>query len=436
MTGFCTTVRGIAARLCRDQKGGIATLTAVSLAMVVGFIGLGTEVSMWYSTTRSMQGASDGAAFTAATALAAGQTSTTFKAAAKAVSSNYGFTDGSNHVTVTVNNPPATGGYTANNLAVEVIISQQETLMFGGPIHAGANTIRARSVALAGTGGNGCVMALDKGDVTDITDSGGTTLTLNSCSLYVNSPSSSALTMSGGATITAQSAYIVGNYTTSGGASLTTSAGTHTGTAAATDPYANVQIPSYSGCNKSNTVVSGHSTLNLAPTISGGIYVLCNGLNISGAGTVNLAPGTYIIDRGSLSVSGGATLAGSGVTIILTSSTGSSYGTAQISGGAKITLSAPTSGATEGLAFFQDHNAPQASSNSFSGGSTQNITGAIYFPNEQVTYSGGTTTANGGAACTQLLAYKLSFSGGSTFNANCSGTGVASIGVSSTKLVE
>jgi hypothetical protein len=92
-------------------------------------------------------------------------------------------------------------------------------------------------------------------------------------------------------------------------------------------------------------------------------------------------------------------------------------------------LTAPTTGSTAGLAFFQDRNAPQGSANNFSGGTGQNITGAIYFPNEGISYTGSTSTS--GAKCTQLIALTLSFSGSSTFNSNCTGTGVKSIGGSS-----
>jgi Flp pilus assembly protein TadG len=437
MTRFTEAARGLAARLIKDRKGGVAALTAVALTALLGFAGLGTEVSLWYSTKRNMQGASDAAAFSAAAALASGANSTAFTSAAKAITKSFGFTDGAGGVTVTVHNPPATGAYTANLAAVEVDVQQRETMLFTQLFLTSAPTFNTRAVGLAGTSGNGCVMALDKGNVTDVTDSGGTTLNLTACSLYVNSPSSSALTMSGGAIINAQSAYIVGNYTTSGGAKLNTTSGTHTAAAVANDPYANVAIPSYSGCNKTNTSVSGGRTLNIAPGSPGGVTVLCGGLVASGGSTVNLSPGVYIIDGGNFNISGGSVVNGAGgVTIILTSSSKAAYGTVNISGGTTINITAPTSGTTAGLAFFQDRAAPSTSSDSFSGGTTQDITGAIYFPSQPVTYSGGATVSNGGAACTQLLAYKLSFSGGSTFNANCSGTGVAKIGASTTTLVE
>jgi hypothetical protein len=138
-----------------------------------------------------------------------------------------------------------------------------------------------------------------------------------------------------------------------------------------------------------------------------------------------------------LSVSGNSTLsAPSDVTIILTGS-GSNYATASISGGADVTINAPTSGPLAGLAIYQDRNAPQVASpppNSFTGGTTQNIRGAIYFPNQGMTFNGGTAT--GGATCTQLVGLTITFNGNATFNNNCKDTGVRAIGTSFVALVE
>jgi hypothetical protein len=414
-------------RLVNDRKGAIAVMTAVTLSTLLGVAGLGTEATLWYVAKRNLQGATDTAAFTAATAEAAGQTSSGFSAAAQAVARNYGYVSGTGGVTVTVNNPPQSGPNTGNSQAVEILIQQPQQLMFAALFMHSNPAITARAVAAPGAGaGNGgaanCVVALDKGSVTDVIDSGSATLNMPSCNIMVNSPNADALSLSGTGTIDAKSATIVGNYTTSGSAKLNATNGITTGASAMADPYAGVSIPAYAGCNQTSLHVVAAKTL----TPVGGIYVLCNGLSVSGTGNLTLQPGVYIVNGGNLSVSGGATISGTGVTIIMTDTTPSSTGTVSISGGANVNLSAPTTGATAGLAFFQDRGASSAGSNSFSGGSTQSITGALYFPSQAVTFSGN--SGNTASPCTQLIGYTLTFSGSSTFNANCNGLGLLGMG--------
>jgi Flp pilus assembly protein TadG len=434
MWHWMNAVRAELNRLARDRKGAIAVMTALTVTSLLGFAGLGTDATLWFVAKRNLQGAADAAAYSASTAFAAGANSTAYGNAAKAIAAQYGFTNGVNGVSVAVNSPPASGAYTTDSSAIEVVISQPQPLFFSSLFLNTQPTASSRAVALEGSSSDGCVMALDKGDVTDgLGDSGTGKLTLNGCTIYVNSSSSSALQMSGSASINALAAYIVGNYSMSGTATFTTTKGITTGSTAALNPYASVSVPTFSGCNSTGVSVSGGSKTLSAATY-GGTMVICGNLTTSGLATLNLGPGTYILDSGSFSVSGSSTVTGTGgVTIILTSSKGS-YGTASVSGGTTVTLTAPTSGPLSGLALFQD---PKASggTNSLSGGAGQNITGAIYFPDEAVSYSGGSTTGTA-SKCTQLIGLTLTFSGTTTFNSNCTGVGIASVGGGATKLVE
>jgi hypothetical protein len=409
-------------------------MLALSLSALAGFVGLGTEVASWYTTKRTMQGAADAAASAAALALAANEASSTFTTLARSIAASYNFVNGSNGTTVTVYYPPASGSYTGS-AAVEVDISQTQTPLLSGVFISTGPTIRARAVGLANTSrtGQGCVVALDPHNETSFTVSGSAALTFNSCSLYVDSPSTSGLNINAGGTISALSAYLVGNVS---GTGLTTTNGTYTGADPMLDPYLSAAVPSYSGCDSNNYKLNGGKSDTLTVNASG-YYVFCNGLQILGGGSLTLGPGTFIIDRGMLDIQANGTLtATSGTTIILTTSTpSSSCATASIAGSSTVTLTAPTSGSLSGLALFQDRTCTDTSaSNSLSGGSTQNITGAIYFPGEPVTWSGGAAT--GGAVCTQLLAWSISFSGSSTFNSTCSSAGTRTVALTGGNLVE
>jgi hypothetical protein len=421
--------------LAADCSGGVAVTLGLSFLVTAGFAGLAVEVGDWYLTKRTMQGAADSAAYSATTAKAVGGTASAYTSEAKSVAGSYGYVDQNNGVAVTVNSPPASGNHASDNTAVEVIITRPQPLALASLFLLAPPTIEARAVASSGA--TGCILALDRGNVTDLTDSGNTILNLDNCNIYVNASDAKALTLSGSATINANAVFITGNYTTSGHAALNTTQGTHTGVLPADDPYADVPIPSYQGCAQNNFSLSGGLSRTFT-TGTSGVMVFCNGFSVSGGSNVTLNPAIYIIDHGDFTLSGNSSLSGSGVTIVLTSSTGANYATVSISGGATVSLTAPTSGPTAGLAFFQDRNAPAAGSNRLTGGSTQNITGVIYFPNQNLTFSGGTTTA--GAPCTQVLALTLTFSGNSSFNNastnNCAGTGMRGIGNGFVQLVE
>src|SRR5258706_956418 len=63
------TIIGWLRRLAQDQQGTVAVLVGLSLTMLVGFVGLGVEVGLWYEVRRSMQVSSSTAAIAAANAL-------------------------------------------------------------------------------------------------------------------------------------------------------------------------------------------------------------------------------------------------------------------------------------------------------------------------------------------------------------------------------
>ncbi|MDB5465771.1 MAG: hypothetical protein JWQ46_533, partial [Phenylobacterium sp.] len=397
--------------------------------MVLGFVGLGVDAGAAYVARRSAQNAADSAAFSAAAAVMAGTANVTDQA--RAVAAAYGLRDGVDGVQVTVYTPPATGSQAGNGKAVEVIVSRPAKRFFSIPFAKAGGVIKARAVARYGAVGNACVVALNSTASASALETGSTAVNLVGCSLYANSTSSTALQLNGAATITADSVGLVGGYSLSNNAALNTTNGVHTGQAAIADPYKDVPLPAYSGCDFTGGALPSGA---YPPVATGRPFVFCNGLSISSGATVTLNPGTYIIDRGDLTVNGGATLKGQGVTLVFTSSTGSNYSTLHINGNATIDLSAPTSGPTQGLALYQDRRAPGGVENVFNGGSTQRIQGAIYFPSQKVTFSGGSSTTTPG--CTQLLASEVAFKGNATLGINCAGTGVRMAGGAAPALVE
>jgi len=418
----------LAGRLAGDRSGVSAMFVGLSLAAVLGCVGLGIDLGSWYNLRRQAQNAADSAAFSAAAARTAGASNLADQA--YAITAPYGFTNGSGGTTVTVNTPPGSGSYAGQAGAVEVIVSKPAPSFFSRLFIPGGQILRARAVARTATAGDACVLALHATATASALETGSANVQLNGCALVDNSTSSTAFQLKGAAQVSASSIRLAGGYSLSNNSSLTAPGGIKTNQAPVPDPYADVPIPSYSGCTYNGASLSSgsYTSSSASPT------VFCNGLTLNNGVNVTLAPGVYIIDRGALQIDGGATLSGAGVTLVLTSSTGSNYATAQINGNSVVNLSAPTSGATAGLAFYQDRNAPSSGGDTFNGGSTQNIQGAIYFPNQTLTFSGGSSTATAG--CTEIIAGSVSFQGNSTLAINCAGSGVRLAGGSPVKLVE
>jgi hypothetical protein len=280
--------------------------------------------------------------------------------------------------------------------------------------------VKKRAVAIPGTNGTGCVVALNKSAAKAISIQGTADIALTACALYDDSNSATALSLGGSGTLSAQNINVVG-----GISGTVTSGSIVTGASPIADPYANVSMGSFSGCDYTNTTVK--NTVTLSP----GVY--CKGLSLNAGANVKLNPGVYYFDQGSLSVNGGATLTGTGVTLVFTSSTGNNYATATINGGATVTLEAPTTGSTAGIVALGDKNMPVGSIFKFNGGSTQIFKGALDLPKANVSFAGGSNTNK---ACTQLVADTITFTGNSQFAVNCAGTGTKPIGAATATLVE
>jgi hypothetical protein len=414
--------------LASDQSGASAVVIGLSMTALMGFAGMAVDVGVWYADKRAAQGAADSAAYSAGMDYGGDEATSRAKSAARAVAAQYGYTDGVGGVTVAVNTPPTSGSHTATTGAVEVIVTKSESLFFSS-FFANAVSVSGRAVAVAGSSGGGaCVLATDTGSSTSISTAdiaivGNATIDASHCGVYANASGSDALDITGNATLLAKTLSVVGNYSVSGGATLTVTGAKTTGAPVMADPYANVATPSPGTC-------AGTNSWNKDATISPGTY--CNGFSVNSQASITMQPGVYIINGGSFSVNGQASISGAGVTIVLTGSAGN-YATATINGGAGVTLSAPTSGPTSGIVFLQDRNDTSGSTSKINGGSNTSITGALYFPSQTLKFSGGSSSAS---TCTQLIAFQISYSGGAYFNNNCAGDGVTPIGQTSTTLVE
>lgn len=399
-------------KLWQDQQGAIAVMTGLLASVLVGFIALGTDVASWQIAQRSMQGAADAAAYSAGIAYS-NSDGTSVVTQAKGIAASLGYIDSQNGVTVSVNQPPTSGSHAGIATAIEVIIQEPQPLYFAGPFLSSGPTAKARAIATTASSGVACILALDRTTDQSINQqvdvSGSANIYSPGCDVVANSTSSHAIAMSGSAAITTPCLVASGGVQVTSGLTLKKCTNPTTNAAPTPDPYTSVPAPTKPAAGS----CVGSGTITCSP----GYY--SSGISISGSQSATFQSGTYYVN-GNLSISGNSTATGTGVTFFITAGN-----TVSISGYSTTTFSAPTSGTYSGIVFFGDRSATNGN-NSFSGGSNSTITGAIYFPTEGVSFTGGSSS---GSNCTQIIADTITITGSAYLNNSCSGDGMTSINV-------
>ena len=386
------SMSGIVRRVWREDNGQTLVLAAVTMTLLIGFMGLSVDIGLLFRERRVAQIAADAAAVAAANELSYGTSLT----AARTDAALNGFTNGVNGVSVTMNNPPLYGPRAGNAAYVEVIVSVPRQTYFMGAFHHGTMTVAVRAVAALGTTQN-CVYALGTSG-TDLSLSNGVVISLPNCAIYGNSPSSTDLAVTGGATLTAAAVNLVGGASINGGS--TVSVTPNTGVSPASDPLAGLPSPSFTASScAANPNLGGGGTYTIGPTTSGGT-ICYNGLTIANGATATLKPGFYIIN-GQFSVAGGSKVSGTGVTLYLPPG-----GSVNLSNGINFSLIAPTTGTYNGVLFYQSRT--NTTTAYVEGGSTSVMQGILYFPAANLTLENGTSTTT----YASVVASTITFAGG------------------------
>ena len=149
----------------KNEAGQALVFAAVGLVVIIGVAGLGIDMGMLRYQKRLQQTAADSGALAGANNLAF-PASGGITAGAKNASAGNGFTDGTNNVTVTVNNPPTSGPHSSganSGKYVEVLVTAVQPTYFMKVLGINSQTITARAVAtnVSGvTSGGGCLYTL------------------------------------------------------------------------------------------------------------------------------------------------------------------------------------------------------------------------------------------------------------------------------------
>ena len=337
-------------RIHRDERGQTILLVAFSLPILIGFIGIATDVGALFKDKRTMQTAADAAAIAGALDLnSAGSGSLVnlgnVVLAARAASAANGFTDSLNGVHVTVNDPPTwpasnyVGPVGTPNGYVEVTITKTEPTIFLALFGYPSVTVLARAVA-TNTGPGVCVFAgigNNPPTGTPLTVAGGT-IQATQCGVVVNSNNSPPMAVSG--SLTATSVGVVGDCS-SGCGGIDQSHNLS---------QASCPTPTLWPLSRKPPAVEGPTSTSPAAQTPPGCY---NGLSAPGNYTINLQGGTYIF-AGDLNLSGTGTITGAGVTIFM-----GAAGALTIGPNTIMTLSAPASGTYNGILFCAEQHEPQ-----------------------------------------------------------------------------
>ncbi len=409
-------------RLRRCTKGNALMIMAFALPILLGGAGMAVDMIQWANWKRELQRSADSAALAGAMSLARSQD--VQRAVARDILLTNDQTLSSSPL---VQTPPTEGSHTANPRSVRVQLTVRQALPFSSMFLASAPLVRATAVATGADDGQFCVIALENTTALSVEMQGSSSVALG-CGLATNALGANAVQFNGGASsIMATPVAAVGgllpapNYAS--GTSL------RPFSLPQRDPFATVPNPVIPGGCNGQLNVGSNATASISPGCWRGWRV---------QGTLNLSPGTYIIDGGSVSFGAQARVTGTGVTIVLTSSSASSnpssVATIDINAGAQVSLTAPSSGTYTGLIIYQDRRAADLITNRVGGNANSFFQGAIYLPRQRLEFSG---TSGMSTNCLQMVARRLSFSGNSSISNVCpANSGSAALRGTVVRLVE
>ncbi len=403
-------------RLRAARRGSVSTVIAAATPVLIGFMGLAIDTTYWETGKVTMQGSTDMAAIAAGRAYKSGSNITT---EALAVLAANGYTNGVGNVNVTISQPPPSGLYAGNPHAIQVTVTQPQRSFFSTVLGRTPPTLTTSSVAAPPTamGGGACIIALGTTGET-VTINGSNMVDTQYCNFYNNSVSAEGTRLVGGGTIKVLNAYLTGNWTGSG--TFTTTKALHSNASPVADPYADRGLPAVpTRCDASNTNLNNSASFTAK---ADGFFVFCKGLKlVANDKVLTLGPGIYVIDGDQFSINAGWTINATNATIYLTKVAATEYAELKVNGQQIFNLVAPTTGPTRGIAVMAHPSTPASKVISFGGGSSLNVTGALYAPSTEITVSGN----NGSSACTQVVARSVVLNGNNTFRHECAGIGVS-----------
>lgn len=401
------TMRDALRKLWNDKRGNALLIAGAALPLVVGSAGLATDTIQWTLWKRQLQRAADSAAIAAVYDRQAnsGSTGNVSTAVTRDLTIN-------NHVWMSLKTGfptlvyPANSGSKFNQVTVGLAI--QQPLIFSSMFMSSAPTITANATAASIALGDPCILATDPSATNAVYFSGNAEVNMPNCPIFSNSAAANAAIAKGSSKVNAKSVGAVGGVQQSANFTVQSY---YPYSAAVRDPYSSV-TPSASDMHCTSAELNENTNTNALNT-----YNCFSGLSVKSNKSLTIPDsysGPIYINGGSIDFKGDFTCAS--CTIVLTNSdpNSSSIGNITANAGTEVKITAPTTGPFKGLAIYQDRRASDCSNcNKINGNSSSLITGAIYFPNQELQYNG---TGNTAAVCTRFIGKRVTFTGNSGTN--------------------
>jgi Flp pilus assembly protein TadG len=494
--------------LIRCQRSTVAIYIALLAPVLAGAVALGVEVTSWSGAQLDMQRIADASARAAAiscynySSTNNGSSCLSNNTAAQTAATLAARLAEANHATgsSTPTWNAATTKYSDNQITAQIIqglksssnaavqVSVQETIpltISRAFTSTPAVTVSATSTGevvgttAGGSGGQPCLLALQKGSASTsgITANGSITVTAPSCTLVSNS----SFNDSGGSSFSVAGIYAVGQIAYNGYPALTlpcwaTINGTssnngcnpwpssgllqsntyvHGAASAITDPYASntamqaamtnagsttgssitcynqwcyygpqgtgptTQFPSTSGRAVNGSYCSGQGTGSVTCYLQPGNY---GSFSVTSGGPYyfNYAAGGYVFN-GTMSLTNNTTHNGTGVTIFTTGTfTGSNTFNYNLIAPSTTVMPSPSTGGPWQIAGVVLAGSTTGTV-SLSGNPQFLVTGVVYFPNATFNSQGSNGLGASGMSCLEIIVDNITLSGATYLNSSCSG---------------
>ncbi len=386
-----------------DRRGAIAILTALMLPAMIAAGALILDGGIWMVESARLQMAADAAANGTGYLLGvaslqsetAAQQTAVFQAVALAEAQ--GATDNARLIGALTT--PIAVSVASDWSSVTVTLTAHATSVLASVFGVSPPTLTATATDGSAPAG-ACVLALNTsaGDAIDANNMG--VIRAKGCGIFADSTANDAIYLNSG-TIDGETVAAVGDFAESNSGSNTIPEKPTDGSAPKPDPFASLTPPSATGCDfPSGTSFSAWKSTPYAFSPTNNTNVFCGNTTIGGNGSSDtFAPGVYYVIDGNLVFNNASVTQASGVTFVLAGSTPGALQWTNYSNTAT-NMSAPTSGATAGILFWQECGSGGTSpDNTMAGGSSLVVSGAFYAPCGKLSMSNNAQfdTASGGS---------------------------------------